>query len=133
MLQVVKRFRACHVTGQVLLHRYQRYLETVLEVADEYQEVQDLIMRHATLQATNQDLKEHQHKCAELAEKTRAELNLYVKQKTDEILNLNNHLARLKKELESFEALAIAQESKKDYSLQVRVCSGVEADSCHGV
>lgn len=29
-------------------------------------------------------------RCAELAEKTRAELQLYVKQKTDEILNLNN-------------------------------------------
>jgi predicted nuclease with TOPRIM domain len=100
-------------------HRYQRFLETVLEVADEYQEVPDLLMRHATLQATNQDLKEHQHRCAELAEKTRAELNVYIKQKTDEILNLNNHLARLKKELESFEQQAMAQESKKDYSLQV--------------
>lgn len=30
--------------------RYQHYLESVLEVADEYQEVPDLLMRFATLQ-----------------------------------------------------------------------------------
>lgn len=99
--------------------RYQRYLESVLEVADEYQEVSELLMRHATLQATNTDLKEHQRKCGELAEKIRAELQVYVKQKTDEILNLNNQLARLKKELERYESEALSQETKKDYSLQV--------------
>lgn len=42
--------------------RYQRYLETVLEVADEYQEAGDLLARHTTLRATNADLKEHQRK-----------------------------------------------------------------------
>lgn len=52
-----------------LLRRYQRYLESVLEAADEYQEVADLLLRHATLQATNSDLKEHQRRCGELAEK----------------------------------------------------------------
>ena len=43
--------------------RYQHFLESVLETADEYQEVSDLLGRHATLLATNQDLKEHQRKC----------------------------------------------------------------------
>lgn len=43
--------------------RYQHYLESVLEGADEYQEVPDLLMRHATLCATNKDLRDHQHKC----------------------------------------------------------------------
>lgn len=42
--------------------RYQHFLESVLEVADEYQEVSDLLLRHATLSATNADLKEHQRK-----------------------------------------------------------------------
>mmetsp|Transcript_25341 Transcript_25341/g.55050 ORF Transcript_25341/g.55050 Transcript_25341/m.55050 type:complete len:310 (+) Transcript_25341:61-990(+) len=99
--------------------RYQQYLESVLEVADEYQEVSDLLLRHATLLATNQDLKEHQRKCGELAEKIRAELQIYIKQKTDEILNLNNVVARLKKELETYEGDALVQEAKKDNSLQV--------------
>lgn len=146
-------------------------MESVLEVADEYQEVSDLLMRHATLLATNTDLKEHQHKCrcacmwgraggsgldgwlagmpswyhpglppaifctragascpppaqpfqhtsptnhlmcncSELAESIRAELAVYVKQKTDEILSLNNVLARLKKQLETCEGDALVQ------------------------
>mmetsp|Transcript_16631 Transcript_16631/g.28553 ORF Transcript_16631/g.28553 Transcript_16631/m.28553 type:complete len:325 (+) Transcript_16631:114-1088(+) len=99
--------------------RYQHYLESVLEVADEYQEVSDLLLRHATLRATNADLKDHQRKCSELAEKTRSELAAYVKAKSDEILALNNQVARLKKELEGYEAEAIVQESKKDASLGV--------------
>mmetsp|Transcript_20045 Transcript_20045/g.36043 ORF Transcript_20045/g.36043 Transcript_20045/m.36043 type:complete len:298 (-) Transcript_20045:332-1225(-) len=99
--------------------RYQYFLESVLEVADEYQEVNDLLMRYATLSATNADLKEHQRKCGELAEKVRSELQVFVKQKTDEILNLNNQLSRLKKELEQYEGDALVQEAKKDSSLQV--------------
>ncbi|KAG2435900.1 hypothetical protein HXX76_007095 [Chlamydomonas incerta] len=99
--------------------RYQHYLESVLEVADEYQEVADLLLRHATLSATNADLKDHQRKCSELAEKVRTELQIYVKQKTDEILNLNNQVAKLKTELEGYEAEAMVQEAKKDSSLQI--------------
>ncbi|MEW5313954.1 MAG: hypothetical protein WDW38_005484 [Sanguina aurantia] len=99
--------------------RYQHYLESVLEVADEYQEVSDLLLRHATLQATNSDLREHQRRCGELSERVRAELQVYAKQKTDEILNLNNSIARMKKELEGYEGEALLQESKKDSSLQV--------------
>ncbi len=56
--------------------RYQRYLESVIEVADEYGEVSDLLLRHATLQATNQDLKDHQRRCAEASERTRADLQV---------------------------------------------------------
>ncbi|EFJ46808.1 hypothetical protein VOLCADRAFT_75246 [Volvox carteri f. nagariensis] len=99
--------------------RYQQYLESVLEVADEYQEVSDLLLRHATLSATNADLKDHQRRCSELAEKVRTELQIYVKQKTDEILNLNNQVAKLKTELEGYEAEALVQEAKKDSSLQI--------------
>ena len=46
-------------------------------------------------------------------------MQVYVRQKTDEILNLNNRVSNLKKELESYEAEALAQETRKDYSLQV--------------
>ncbi|KAF5841600.1 hypothetical protein DUNSADRAFT_12297 [Dunaliella salina] len=99
--------------------RYQHYLESVLEGADEYQEVPDLLMRHATLRATNKDLRDHQQKCSEAAESIRAELAAYVKGRTDEILNLSNRVARLKKELEKHEGEAMVQESKKDSSLQV--------------
>ena len=32
---------------------YTKYLESVLDIADEYHEIPDLLMRHATLEATN--------------------------------------------------------------------------------
>jgi hypothetical protein len=50
-------------------------------------------------------------RCSELAESIRAELAAYVKSRTDEILNLNNLVARLKKELEGHEAEAMVQVS----------------------
>ncbi|KAK9823584.1 hypothetical protein WJX72_003990 [[Myrmecia] bisecta] len=99
--------------------KYQHYLEAVLETADEFHEIGDLMSRHATLEATNDDLKEQQNQAAELAEQTRSDLVAYTKAKTDEILNLNNMISRLKKELESYEQESYAQEAKKDYSLQV--------------
>ncbi|DBB07814.1 TPA: hypothetical protein ACH3X3_009224 [Trebouxia sp. C0006] len=107
---------------QQLLHRnirYQHYLESVLEGADEFHEIGDLILRHATLAATNQDLKEQRNHFGEAAEQTRSELQAYTKTKTDEIVNLNNTISRLKKQLETYEAESYAQETKKDYSLQV--------------
>ncbi len=50
---------------------------------------------------------------------SRSELQAYTKTKTDEIVNLNNTISRLKKQLETYEAESYAQETKKDYSLQV--------------
>ncbi|KAF6257143.1 flagellar associated protein [Scenedesmus sp. NREL 46B-D3] len=99
--------------------QYQRYLESVLESADEYQEIQDLLLRHATLQATNDDLRAHQLHSAAEAEEIRVALQAFTKQKMDEILNLNNKLSQLKKQLESYEQQAAQQELKKDYSLRV--------------
>ena len=57
-------------------HRYQRYLESVLEVAEDYQEIQDLLARHATLQATNDHLRQHQQESAAEAERIRVELQV---------------------------------------------------------
>ena len=37
--------------------RYQQYLESVTESSDDYSEVTELLMRHATLRDTNADLK----------------------------------------------------------------------------
>lgn len=45
-------------------------------MADEYQEVPDLLARHATLQATNADLREALSKTSEATEATRAELQV---------------------------------------------------------
>lgn len=75
-------------------------------------------MRQATLEATRHDLKLQQKSCTESTEKMRASLQQYKKQKTDEILSLNNTISQLKKRLEEMEAEVFVLESKKDYTLQ---------------
>jgi hypothetical protein len=81
----------------------------VLESADEYQEIQDLLLRHATLQATNDDLRAHQQHSAAEAEEIHVALQAFTKQKMDEILNLNYKLSQLKKQLEDYEQQAAQQ------------------------
>lgn len=98
--------------------RYQKYLEMVLDQADEYHEITDLLMRYLTLEATNNDLREHARACADKNEQTREDLQRYTKMKTDEILNLNNKISRLKKDLEGRERNVLNEASKRDYALQ---------------
>ena len=98
--------------------RYQSYLERVLEYADEYHEINELLMRHETLQATNKDLRDHLNNCEEENENTRSELQTYTKEATDRILSLNNTISKLKKELEERERVSQKIESHKDYVLQ---------------
>ena len=82
--------------------RYERYLETVLEAPDvSYGEIQDLLNRHKTLRVTNEDLRARDERLNVDAEETRARLHAYVKRMTDERLNLNNDVAKLKKRLEA--------------------------------
>mmetsp|Transcript_14208 Transcript_14208/g.36465 ORF Transcript_14208/g.36465 Transcript_14208/m.36465 type:complete len:311 (+) Transcript_14208:219-1151(+) len=99
--------------------QYQQFLEQVLETVDEYQEISDLLMRYATLNATNEDVRKQQFDTEEASERLRAELLQYSKMKTDEILNLNNQISQLKKQLEAHQLENLDYESKKDHSLQV--------------
>lgn len=51
--------------------RYQRYLESILEVADEYHELAELAARHSTLAATHTDLQQRHEATASAAEQVR--------------------------------------------------------------
>ena len=55
----------------IIMRRYQHYLDSVLESTEEFHEVADLMARHATLAATQADLKEQQAKAANVAERAR--------------------------------------------------------------
>ena len=82
--------------------RYERYLSTVLEAPDSsYGEIQDLLNRHKTLRVTNEDLRTRDAALNDDADATRARLDAYTKRMTDERLNLNNDIAKLKKRLEA--------------------------------
>jgi predicted nuclease with TOPRIM domain len=91
----------------------------VLAAAGEYQEIGELLVHHATLQATNKELREHMEECDESAEVERSELAAFIKRRTDELLLLNNRLAQLKYQREAFEHEARLQEAAKDGFLEV--------------
>ena len=55
------------------------HLESVLDIADDYHEIPDLLMRYATLEATNNDLRDNDRNYLEMIEKSRAELQSYTK------------------------------------------------------
>ena len=108
------------VNDVVVKHvKYQRYLESVVEEDSDLQEVGELLNRHGTLVATNTDLKQQQKVNSEEMEHVRADMNALVKRRTDEILNKNNQVARLKKQLEAIRLRAADQEALKDSALQI--------------
>ena len=74
----------------------------MLEAPDgSYGEIQDLLNRHKTLRVTNEDLRARDAALNADADATRARLHAYTKRMTDERLNLNNDIAKLKKRLEA--------------------------------
>mmetsp|Transcript_13056 Transcript_13056/g.45270 ORF Transcript_13056/g.45270 Transcript_13056/m.45270 type:complete len:300 (+) Transcript_13056:157-1056(+) len=99
-------------------YRYQKYLEAVQEYADEYHEITDILQRHETLQQANEDLRQQAAECAEKNEDTRAALQAYTKAKTDEILNLNNQISRLKKDLELKEREVLSMAGDRELAVR---------------
>mmetsp|Transcript_5872 Transcript_5872/g.10173 ORF Transcript_5872/g.10173 Transcript_5872/m.10173 type:complete len:317 (+) Transcript_5872:175-1125(+) len=99
---------------------YQQFLETALDFADEsnLHEIGDLLKRYETLNDAYLIQKDRKTFSEEEQEKTRAELQTYSKVKTDEILNLNNEISRLKKILEQYERSAVIYQQEKDQALQ---------------
>lgn len=99
--------------------KYQRYLEAVVEANSDLPDITDILNRHATLMATNSDLKKQQNDHTENMERVRKEMQEFTKQRSDEILNRNNHTARLKKRLEALKLLVADEEAIKDSAMQV--------------
>jgi len=75
--------------------RYQKYMEGVLTISEEYQEPTDIITRHHTLDANNKELQERKHFLEREVEAQRTSLQRRRKAKEDEILELTNRLAKL--------------------------------------
>lgn len=96
---------------------YQKYLETVLDTGDEYHEIGNLLDRFTTLDATNREMRSLMRERELGQEATFKELQAYVKSKTDEMLNLNNAISSLKKQLEQCERDAAVFQQEKDLAL----------------
>eukprot|EP00906_Rhabdomonas_costata_P011452 RCo016323 len=80
--------------------KYQKYLEDVLSYNEEYQDPNDIITRHCTLDANNKELQERKKWLEEESEAQRISLQKKKKSKEDEILEFTNQLSKLQDVLE---------------------------------
>ena len=88
------------------MSKYQAFLDMVLEIEEDYPEIADLLSRYATLDAANKDLIERQDTAGRENEEERHKLQMFVREKTDEILAINNQIAELQQQEESEQAAA---------------------------
>lgn len=99
-LEELEQERAAAKTSLERMLAYQKYLETVVDVTEEYDEINALLLRHSTLTSTNDDLKKHIDECTESFEQLRTDLQVYRKSTHDEILNLENDVSSAKQAYE---------------------------------
>jgi lipopolysaccharide biosynthesis regulator YciM len=90
----------------------QNYLDRVLEVAEEFHEIREIIGRYDTLTSTHEDLVERGQLNQDKMDAAKRQLMLYVEEKTNEILNFNNRLAALQTRLDKAQSQAVKWESK---------------------
>ncbi|XP_070572842.1 coiled-coil domain-containing protein 42 homolog [Ptychodera flava] len=90
---------------------FHKYLEKVLETADEFHEIREIIARYDTLVATHEDLIEKDHENQEAVEAERTRLHKFTEDKNNEILNYNNQLANLQTRLDRAQSEAVKWES----------------------
>jgi len=94
--------------------KYQYFLESVLDAAEEFPEISDLLSRHDTLDAAQRDLIKRQSKAAEDNDKMSVNLRHFVREKTDEILGCNNMIAEIQKESELATERVLEEQASSD-------------------
>jgi len=82
---------------------YQQYLHTVIESTEEFRETKALAERWTTLETTSAQLQESIAWHLKENEATRLALQKYTEGKTNEVLGLNNKIARMQQQLEALE------------------------------
>ena len=99
--------------------KYQHYLKSVIEQvlvvsSDDYSEIQDILDRHQTLKSTNDDLLSQLRKNTKDHEASRFSYTQFTKRSSNAILNMNNEIAALQKELEQVMVTSNNMESLDD-------------------
>lgn len=95
--------------------KYQLYLEQVQEThADDYPEISNILDRYKTLKDADESLDSRQRETERKMEVQRVRASQFNKAKVNEILNSNNKIAELKKELEQTEAAVAFHQQEID-------------------
>ena len=76
---------------------YEKYLNSVLEESDDFQEIGDVLKRHETLRMHHHDLQERAETVTQLNDQYRNELQAYLKQGQDTKLKGHNDIAQSQK------------------------------------
>lgn len=87
------------------LKKYDEYLAQVIAAnQDQYQDINDLTQRYKTLEMSNKNLEQDQQKREADLERLRNETSKVDKEKTNQILLLNNEIAGLQQRAEMLES-----------------------------
>jgi hypothetical protein len=99
--------------------KYQTFLERMqMRYSEEYPEIMDLLKRHQTLTGANNDLISRQREHEQINEEERAKFASFTKQGKTNMLNYNNQIASLQKELENATAKAAEGADLLDASIR---------------
>lgn len=91
---------------------YHRFLDRVLETAEDFHEVREVIARYDTLNATHEDLLLADQVTQTKIEEEKRSLILYTEAKNNEILNFNNELSNLQTRFDKAQLSSVRWESK---------------------
>lgn len=91
----------------------------MLDAAEEFPEISDLLSRYDTLDAAHSDLIQRQTESAIQNEEERHALQQFIREKSDLILGYNNVIAELQKASEKTSERVIAEQSVSDRQMQI--------------
>lgn len=91
---------------------YHRFLERVLETAEDFHEIRELITRYDTLKATHEDLINAEQVNQNKVDNEKRKLMIYTETKNNEILKFNNELSILQTRFDKAQLDAVKWESK---------------------
>jgi len=101
--------------------KYQQYLTDVVEHvqgSEDFPEVQDLLNRYKTLRDANNDLTKRQVQHDIENENKRQQFSQFTKERANEVLNQNNAIATLQKNLESCTIKTLEMQSDVDTGIR---------------
>jgi chromosome segregation ATPase len=102
--------------------KYRDYLKSVITIShstsDDYPEIQDILDRYKTLKSTNDDLLNYLKKNTQDHEASRSSFSQFTKKSGHEILNMNNKIAALQKNVDQLNVKANKMESLDDGAVQ---------------
>jgi len=112
---------------------YEKYLTSVLEESDEFQEIGDLLKRYETLKLHHSDLQQRAEEVTQLNDKYRNDLQAYMKEGQDTKLKGHNDIAQYQKQWEHEQLKSLVAGSSREGFLDESARRVLEFGKCQMV